>query len=107
MNTATRSMDGERRVTVRIDHRVSFDDIVNILAHYAMIHMYDDDKLVPISKPYAKKIVRTVLVQSGRDKYSYWADVFEFNTEKADKIRRWAAREAKRNFGWMFVDTAL
>ena len=81
----TRSIDGVDRVTVRVEHRLSRDDLVEIFAFAFVLN-----RLIPSSHAAAMKLVREILANGGVT--DFWQEEFSspkylaFCQDEAEKV---------------------
>jgi hypothetical protein len=91
------SKDGQRRVTIRIQHHLTREELANALAAYAA-KMLDRDELGDRCLP--KATIEKYIHQQVGDDYSglpYWHEAIKQNGDgdHADRLIAWASKQVQ------------
>lgn len=88
----TKRRNGQRMITLRVEHHLDRTDVVNTLAYR---HKYDDpDELPDMSVEAALREIREALGAYGSEVPGYWTD--HVSEDEIDRIEEWANGIADR-----------
>lgn len=92
----TRSFDGTKRATLRVEHRVDIDDLIELLAWWWHDHMGDNPPDT-IGERRALAAIKEKLRHEGASGHPYWHE--DRDEHEVHQARAWARDVAMRLWG--------